>query len=78
MATTWNGAVGEVLGLNITANVWTRIAITYSIVNSLRLYVNGTLIDSRSSSTYNAASQAKFLTVGVDSSNDGFRVIYFE
>ena len=64
VAATWNGAVRQVLGPNITANVWTHVASTYSVANGLRLYVNGTLIGSISSSTYNAPSRFNFLTLG--------------
>jgi hypothetical protein len=69
----WNVSSVSFDGPTVTANVWTHVAITYSSVNGLRLWINGTQYGSGLSAfVYNAAGIPVTATLG--SSLDGIDV----
>ena len=57
-----NGAV--VMGPPIPVNMWTHVAVTYSVTNGLRLYINGTLFNSSLPYSFGGSGQPNYLFVG--------------
>ncbi|CAF1263237.1 unnamed protein product [Adineta ricciae] len=64
VATGWNSMGYQVVGPVFSTNVWTHVVSTYSPTNGLRLYVNGTLMGTADTRTYNASEQVNILTLG--------------
>ena len=50
----------------MSLNVWTHIVHTYSTINGLRLYLNGTLTGTKNSTTRSVSNQVNILTLGND------------
>ena len=65
VSTAWdNNDLEEVIGPIINVNNWTHIATTYSTANGVRLYVNGFLVGTTGSKTYDASESVNILTLG--------------
>lgn len=64
IATSWDNVEISVAGPILTTNSWTHAAITYSISNGLRLYVNGTLSNSSGPFSYVASELQNYLFLG--------------
>ncbi|CAF2863141.1 unnamed protein product [Rotaria sp. Silwood2] len=60
----WNSFMMTVQGPVLQLGVWTHIVTSYSINNSVRLWINGTLIGSSATFTYAASSSPDWITVG--------------
>ena len=60
----WSGVAVTIDGPPTSVNQWTHAAITYSINNGLRLYVNGTLRNSSLPFFYAASGSANYLFLG--------------
>ena len=63
-AMAWSGSAETIDGPPTSVNQWTHAAITYSINNGLRLYVNGTLRNSSLLFFYAASGTANYLFLG--------------
>jgi hypothetical protein len=61
MTTSYDGVLISIDGPNLTPNRWTHAAITYSIVNGLRLYVDGNLLNSTLPFSYVASGSQNYL-----------------
>ncbi|CAF5012209.1 unnamed protein product, partial [Rotaria sp. Silwood1] len=64
IAQSWNSFMMTVQGPVLQLGVWTHIVTSYSINNSVRLWINGTLIGSSTTFTYAASSSPDWITVG--------------
>jgi hypothetical protein len=65
VAESWNGTSVSIFGPIVTPNVWTYAAVTYSLSNGLRLYINGTLYSTSSALfSYQAANAPVIVTLG--------------
>ncbi|CAF4914372.1 unnamed protein product [Rotaria sp. Silwood1] len=64
VAQSWNSFMMTVQGPVLQLGVWTHIVTSYSINNSVRLWINGTLIGSSTTFTYAASSSPDWITVG--------------
>lgn len=60
----WNNTMIAVRGPALQLGVWTHIVSSYSLVNGLRLWVNGIFIGSSPLFTYAASGMANWITVG--------------
>ena len=60
----WIGSTALVIGPTVQLNSWTHVASTYSSVNGLRLYVNGTLIASSGPFGFAAGGVPMTITLG--------------
>ena len=60
----WSGVAVTIAGPIISLNQWTHAAITYSMNNGLRLYVNGTLRNSSLPFSFVASGSANYVFVG--------------
>ncbi len=59
-----NDSLGELVGPIVSANVWTHIVYTYSTINGLQLYINGSLNGSTVPMAYLASDEVNILTLG--------------
>ena len=59
-----NGTIVILTGPNITPNIWTHIAYTYSPANGMGLYLNGLLYSTSSAFTYSASSSPNYVYLG--------------
>ncbi len=59
-----NDSLGELVGPIVSANVWTHIVYTYSTINGLQLYINGTLSGTIGPVAYLASDEVNILTLG--------------
>ncbi|CAF1528772.1 unnamed protein product [Adineta ricciae] len=65
VGTIWNGSLEEIIGPILPNNVWSHVVYTYSRINGLQLYVNGTLINSTNSNlNYIGSEQVTTLILG--------------
>ncbi|CAF1643220.1 unnamed protein product [Adineta ricciae] len=65
IGTIWNGSLEEIIGPILPNNVWSHVGYTYSRINGLRLYVNGTLINRKNSNlNYIGSEQVNTLILG--------------
>ncbi|CAF1091759.1 unnamed protein product [Adineta steineri] len=60
----YDGFITEVVGPVVSTNVWTHVVTTFSTKNGVRLYVNGSLIDSTGATTYLASGTINTVTLG--------------
>jgi hypothetical protein len=61
IAASFDGALVSIVGSNLILNNWTHAAITYSTVNGLRLYIDGTLLSSSVPCSYAASGVQNYL-----------------
>ena len=59
-----NNSLGVIVGPVLPVNVWAHIAYTYSAVNILQLYINGTFKTSTSPTTNSVSNEVNILTLG--------------
>ncbi|CAF0948338.1 unnamed protein product [Adineta steineri] len=64
VGSSWDGAVEEVVGPVVSTKVWTHVATTFSTINGVRLYVNGSLIGSTGAMAYAASGTANTVILG--------------
>ncbi len=65
VAESWNGTSVSVFGPVVTPNVWTYVAVTYSLPNGLRIWINGSQYGSASAPfNYIAANAPVIVTLG--------------
>ena len=60
----WNGTLMTATGPVIPADSWTHAAVTYSLLNGLKLYANGTLSNASVPFSYNPSGVPLYLFVG--------------
>ena len=63
-AHSWNFTRVTITGPVLSRNVWTHSVTTYSQFNGLRLWVNGTLVNSSNTFTFAASNVSNTLTLG--------------
>jgi hypothetical protein len=64
IVTIWGVTPQQVTGPVLVANIWTHVVQTYSLTNGLRLYVNGTLINTTGPQTNLNSGLVNILTLG--------------
>ncbi|CAF0893767.1 unnamed protein product [Didymodactylos carnosus] len=60
----WNNTAVAVTGPILTLNVWTHVVETYSVMNGIRMYLNGTLYGSTGAFFYMASNVPNTITLG--------------
>ena len=60
----WDGQLVRVAGPVAPANDWTHVAVTYSLISGLHLYVNGTLIDASMPFSFLSSGTPIYLLLG--------------
>ncbi|CAF0796535.1 unnamed protein product [Adineta steineri] len=60
----YDGTVKNVVGPVVSINAWTHVTTTFSTTNGVRLYVNGSLINSTGTMAYSASGAVNTLTLG--------------
>ncbi|CAF1164735.1 unnamed protein product [Adineta steineri] len=65
VGSSWDGGTNrEVVGPVLPTNVWVHVATTFSTINGVRLYVNGSLIGSTGAFAYVASGLVNTVTLG--------------
>ncbi|CAF1167386.1 unnamed protein product [Adineta steineri] len=64
IASSYGNSSMSINGPTLLQNNWSHIAITYSLSNGLRLYVNGTLVNSTTPFSYVASGVPNFMFLG--------------
>ncbi|CAF4089077.1 unnamed protein product, partial [Adineta steineri] len=64
VSASWDDVTREVVGPFLSTNVWTHVATTFSTMNGVRLYVNGSLIGSTGTMAYVASGTLNTVTLG--------------
>ena len=70
IVTLWNGSIKEILGPILSVNVWTHVVYSYSSSNGLRLFINGTLINSSGPQSYVGSGEVNTLILANSIRND--------
>ena len=64
IAASWSGTVVEIMGPTVPGNSWTHVAISYSLNNGMRLYVNGSLSNTSAPFAFQGSGASNYLFVG--------------
>jgi hypothetical protein len=60
-----NNTIVTTLGPTLQTNIWTHVAITYSIFNGQRIYIDGAMYSfSAPNISYSAGGQPNYITIG--------------
>lgn len=60
----WNHSVISVIGPILPLEMWTHVVTSYSDTNGIRLWINGTLINSSGQFTYMSSGVPNTITLG--------------
>jgi len=60
----WNNSTVSIIGPTLPLEVWTHIVTSYSITNGVRLWVNGTFVNSSGPFAYISSGVPNTITLG--------------